>query len=361
MSLLTSDRERRLWLWTLAVMVAIYATLGPARTLVDALRERNLLRVSFAVVVFLILLVIVRQWVRKRPSWSETGVALGVALAYWATFLRIENPAERTHLIEYGIVASLIHMALLERVRNGRLVRWPAALAVVVTALLGLLDEGIQAVLPSRVFDWNDVFFNALAGFMVIVARLALAPVQRPGWRLWFLWFMTGAIGWGVSMDVSTFGEGRRFELLQSIPPIMVPQYMSVAAGGILVGVFHWLVLRRYVTGSFGWVYASLGGAAAGALIFFGVGLFDADLGWIAGAGLYGTLVGLMQWRVLRRQVARSGWWVLASTVGWIVAFPLGELGGPPGWAVYGAITGTMLVWLLRQETPDAEPHQRSL
>ena len=352
MSLFTSDRERRLWLWALAVMVAIYSTLGPARTLVDALRERNLLRVSFAVVVLLVVVAVVGQWVKRRPGWREIGVALGVALAYWMTFLRMENPAERTHLIEYGIVAALIHQALLERMRNGRPVPGPAALTVALTALVGLLDECIQAVLPSRVFDWNDVLFNALAGFMVIVARLALAPVRLPGWRLWFLWLMAAAFGWGWSMDPSSFGEPRPFEILQSIPTINVPRYLSVAAGGILVGVFQWLVLRRYVTGAVRWVLASLGAAVAGALLALGVGLFDADLGWVAGAGLYGTLVGVLQWLVLRRQVARAGWWVLATTVGWVVAIPVGDIAGPPGWAVYGAITGTVLVWLLRQAAP---------
>ena len=35
MDLFTSDRERRLWLWTLAVLVAIYSTLGLARALVE--------------------------------------------------------------------------------------------------------------------------------------------------------------------------------------------------------------------------------------------------------------------------------------------------------------------------------------
>ena len=41
MSLFTSDRERRLWLWTLAVVVAIYSTLGLAGTLAGALREQG--------------------------------------------------------------------------------------------------------------------------------------------------------------------------------------------------------------------------------------------------------------------------------------------------------------------------------
>ncbi len=349
MSLFTSNRERRLWLWALAVMVAIYSTLGPARTLVDALRERNLLRLSFAVVVLLVVVAIVAQWVKRRPGWREIGVALGVALAYWMTFLRMDNPAERTHLIEYGVVAALIHQALLERVHHGRPVPGPAALTVAITGLLGLLDEGIQAVLPSRVFDWNDVFFNALAGFMVIVARLAIPPVRRPGWRLWFLWLLAGAVGWGWSMDPGSFGEPRRFEILQSIPAIDVPRYTSVAVGGILVGVLQWLVLRRYVTASVRWVLASLGAVATGALVFFGVGRFDADLGWLAGVGLYGTLAATLQCLVLRGQAARAAWWVLAGTVGWVVAIPFGDIMGPPGWALYGAITGTALVWMLRQ------------
>ena len=86
-----------------------------------------------------------------------------------------------------------------------------------------------------------------------------------------------------------------------------------------------------------------------GALVVLGAGLFEPDVGLIAGVALYGTVAGLMQWLVLRRQVARAGWWVLACTLGWVVAVPVGDLGGPPGWAVYGAITGAVLVWLLRQ------------
>jgi hypothetical protein len=351
-SLFTSDRERRLWLWTFAVMGAIYSTLGPARTLVDALRERNLLRVAFAVLVLSVVIVVVGQWVKKRPGWPEIGVAFGIGLAYWMTFLRMDNPAERTHLIEYGVVAALLHQALLERERNGRPVPMPAALTVTVTALLGLIDEGIQAVLPSRVFDWTDVFFNAFAGFMVIVARLALAPVKGAGWRLWFLWLMAGAVAWGWSMDPGSFGEGRLFQILPSGPSTTVPRYVSVAAGATLSGGLQWLVLRRYVSGAVQWVLAAIGGAALGALVVLVVSPFDPELGCIAGVGLYGTLAGVLQWLVLRRQVTRAGWWVLASTVGWVVALPLGDALGPPGWAVYGATTGTLLVGLLRPEVP---------
>jgi VanZ family protein len=89
------------------------------------------------------------------------------------------GPEERTHLFEYGIPAVLVYEALSERVRNGRRVPVPAVLTVVVTALLGWLDEGIQALLPNRVYDLRDVGVNALAGLMAIVASLLLARARR--------------------------------------------------------------------------------------------------------------------------------------------------------------------------------------
>jgi len=83
------------------------------------------------------------------------------------------------------------------------------------------------------------------------------------------------------------------------------------------------------------------------------------------GVAVGGIVVGLLQWwLVLRRQVAWGGWWVLASTVGWVGGgFLSGAFdGGFVGWAVigavYGAITGAVLVWLLRRPTPAASAEE---
>ena len=43
MSFFTSQQEKRLWLWTLAAVVAIYSTLGLPRTLAGMLRDHSLL------------------------------------------------------------------------------------------------------------------------------------------------------------------------------------------------------------------------------------------------------------------------------------------------------------------------------
>ena len=100
------------------------------------------------------------------------------ALLHFA-FFRVETPEERTHLIEYRLVAILVYQALVERKRNGRMVPCPTAFALVMTAILGLLDEGIQWILPNRVFDWVDFGFNTLAALMAIGVSLALVHVRR--------------------------------------------------------------------------------------------------------------------------------------------------------------------------------------
>lgn len=179
MALFSSGRERRLWLWTLVVVVAIYSTLGLTPTLADELRNRDLLDIAFVSGAVAIAAAIVALGLRVRPRGADIGIALGVGAAYLLVFVRMALPEERTHLIEYGVVAVFVHEALTERTRHGRQVPVPALVAVVVTALLGTLDECIQAVLPNRVFDPRDIMVNAAAGLMAIVASLALARARR--------------------------------------------------------------------------------------------------------------------------------------------------------------------------------------
>ena len=176
----TSDRERRLWAWTLAVVAAIYSTLGLARTLAAALGGSNLGAALFMLCCLLVLAAVVTQGLRTRQGGAEIGVALGVAAAYILVFVRMSIPTERSHLIEYGVVALFIHEALTERASRGRRVPAPALLAVLAAGLVGVLDEYIQLLLPSRVFDPVDMLFNVLAAMMAVAASSALRWARRP-------------------------------------------------------------------------------------------------------------------------------------------------------------------------------------
>ena len=175
MPLFSSDRERRLWLWTLAVVVAIYSTLGLARTLADFLNDSGLIGVGlFLLACLMVLATVVTQGLRVRPNGLEIAVALGIAAVYLLVFVRMSIPTERSHLIEYGVVVVLIYEALLERASHGRRIPVPALLALVAASLIGVLDECIQAFLPSRVFDPVDMLFNVLAAVMAVAASVAL-------------------------------------------------------------------------------------------------------------------------------------------------------------------------------------------
>ena len=117
---------------------------------------------------------------KTRPGRAEISVALGVAAVYLMVLLRM-TLEERSHLFEYSIVAVLIYEALTERARHGRHVPAPGLVAILVTALAGAIDESIQAALPNRVFDIQDIGFNALAGLIAVAASIGLARARRLG------------------------------------------------------------------------------------------------------------------------------------------------------------------------------------
>ena len=146
MSFFSSRRERRLWIWTAVIVAAIYSTLGLARTLDRATWATTSSPSGCSCsAAFWSWLTVITQGLKVRPGGAEIAVALGVAAAYLLVLVRMSVPTERSHLVEYGVVAVFIHEALTERAAiRGRRVPAPALLAIVAASLVGLVDEGIQ-------------------------------------------------------------------------------------------------------------------------------------------------------------------------------------------------------------------------
>ena len=178
MGLFSSRRERRLWLWTLAVVALIFASLGFSGRLVDLLNDDTAGAVAFSLALLLVAATILTDGLQSRPTRVEVAVAFGMAAVILMVFLRL-TLAERSHLIEYAVLGVFIHAALSERAAQGRRVHWPAALAIVAAAAIGVIDEAIQLALPHRVFDPVDMLFNTLAAGSAVVAGLVLARVRR--------------------------------------------------------------------------------------------------------------------------------------------------------------------------------------
>jgi hypothetical protein len=163
---------------TLALyLLTIYATLGVVRIVTNFLRDQGVLRVSvviaFTAAAAAIAWLIFRNG-RNRSVRTILGL-LAVAAAYAVVILPMQSPEEKIHFIEYGGVALLAHASAPSR--------WQATKRFIVCALFvaaaGWVDEGIQALLPSRFYDLRDVAFNAAAGLMALTALAIFSPRER--------------------------------------------------------------------------------------------------------------------------------------------------------------------------------------
>ena len=168
----------------------------------------------------------------------------------------------------------------------------------------------------------------------------ALAERAPVGWGFWLWWVLASAVGFTVAAAADN----------------AVSEALDFVVYGVPVGVTQWLVLRRQVSRAGWWILATLAAFAVGESLRLVVD--DAVSDSVALA-----LVGITQWIVLRRQVSRAGWWILATIAGFAGGESLrlvvndsvavGELlGMAVALAVFGAITGGALVWLLRQRAP---------
>ena len=192
---------------------------------------------------------------------------------------------------------------------------------------------------------------------------------KHVGWGFWLWWVLASTIGFPV-------GAAAAF-----IVSFNVPGAVGGAVGGAVVGILQWLVLRQQLSRTGWWVLASTVGIAVfGDVVWYSSttvewvitgGALSFTVAMSVGFAVGGAVVGILQWLVLRQHLSRAGWWVLASTVGFPVgaavyvavfqavnlalggdlsaAFIERAMGFAVAGAVVGAITGTALVWLLRQ------------
>jgi hypothetical protein len=98
-----------------------------------------------------------------------------------------KHPEEAVHLIEYSLLTYFIFKALSYRIRDWTVYITP----VLFVSFAGTLDEFIQWLLPSRVWDYKDIGINVLAGgiFMLAVWKgirpaMICQPVQKISLRI---------------------------------------------------------------------------------------------------------------------------------------------------------------------------------
>ncbi len=178
MSFFTSSKEKQLWLYALVVLLTIVSTLFIGHPLLASLASQDVQAVFFLLGMLLVGATILVHGLKIRPSKTELVIWLGLAAVYLLFFLRLGLP-ERSHLIEYSVLAIFIHKALTERTKQQPLPLKPAIFAFLITVLVGVVDESIQLLLPNRVFDPIDIQFNSLVIFMAIGSSFLLEWVRK--------------------------------------------------------------------------------------------------------------------------------------------------------------------------------------
>ena len=173
------------WVWlAVAYLTVVYATLPFARPLWRRIEPLILHRETLwflAAGSALAAALCVRAWT-AGPVRRVAGVALlaAVLAAYVAllfVFYRGRLTLEKVHLLEYGVLAYLAFNAVRVSRRGGA----GAVVAALFITLAGAGDEGLQRLIPDRVFDPYDIVANWLGGALGAVAWLAAAPASP--WR----------------------------------------------------------------------------------------------------------------------------------------------------------------------------------
>lgn len=112
--------------------------------------------------------------VRDRRLLRYGGLLSALALvplqgALFGTGIAEVDVVERIHLLEYGLLALLLHRALATRGES-----FAAPLALLLAAFVGVLDELVQWWVPLRTGDVRDVALDAYAALAGLVVSTSL-------------------------------------------------------------------------------------------------------------------------------------------------------------------------------------------
>lgn len=105
--------------------------------------------------------------------------------------------------------------------------------------------------------------------------------------------------------------------------------YTFIPMVGLLTGVLQYALLRRYQPRMGWWVLATTGGWLLGMLLFLitvGNGSLNLGLMFL----VMGLAIGSAQWLLLRRRLSQTGWWIAANVVGWGLLALITVDGAPP-------------------------------
>ena len=175
------------------------------------------------------------------------------------------------------------------------------------------------------------------------------------GIRPWLIGVLASAaamfLGYELGSEIAKLFGGE--------PELLARIGKGFAWGGV-IGALQWPVVRTVGVPPMRFLMASAVGFAAGYPLGQTIQLtlaFQWSLHWGGYAmalATFGLCLGLLQWWAFRRQIPRSGRWILFSVAAWMLsgAVATGPRIDALDSGVYGLVAGLGLVWLVRTRRP---------
>ena len=174
---LPKESEGLSWLYAGLWTLTIYSTIPFARFAAEWIAGNFGIQFFFYIAatvgVVAVVLVLINLQGRSLPINSYLWLS-GVAITFIAYAYQLrEVPADVIHLVEYVILSVLVYRALLHRISDYRIY----FVATLIVAIIGTIEECIQWIVPTRVFDLRDIWTNVVAGGL---GQIAIAFGLRP-------------------------------------------------------------------------------------------------------------------------------------------------------------------------------------
>jgi hypothetical protein len=155
------------WIFVLGYVALIYSTIGVVRYGTQFLRSHNCMRLTVRSLYAIGFVLLLRRFIHQKITglWRYA-VLVGIFIFYLKFGKYFGTPEEEIHFIEYGLVGILFASALAGHLQN-RFIIFVTSLLLATVA--GGIDELLQKLYPSRVFDVKDILLNALSAFLGLV------------------------------------------------------------------------------------------------------------------------------------------------------------------------------------------------
>lgn len=150
-----------------------------------------------------------RRWLRYMGLIGAVLLVWGQNFGFGAGDIEV-NVIEKIHIVEYGLLAWWLYLALL-RGRRQREDLSLVALPLLGVCLAGTLDESVQWLVATRSGDVQDIWLDVYSGACGLIFAFCLEPPSRFSWRLgrrpWVLrWSAAAILGLGLFVSQAHLG-----------------------------------------------------------------------------------------------------------------------------------------------------------